>query len=118
MLWSMNALSYHTEIREEVQIDCKGILLVVINPAVQHPLLAGLAALLLLLLLLSCWWAAWCWEAWGLCTPRAGEGSRMGGAAFIVACSTATISRKFSLTEGATNIAKQLCHWYRLSKLD
>ncbi len=77
--------------------------LVVVDPAVQHPLLAGLTALLLLLL--SCWWAAWCWEAWGLCTPRAGEGSRMGGATFIVACSTASVRKNISHTEGAANIA-------------
>jgi len=93
VLLSMNALSCHTDIHEEVHISGKGILLVVVDPAVQHPLLAGLAALLLLLLLLLSCWAAWCWQAWGLCTPRAGEGSRMGGAAFIVACSTAGVSK-------------------------
>lgn len=98
----MNALSCHTDIHEEMHISCKGSLLVVVDPAVQHPLLVGLVALLLLL---SCWWAAWCWEAWGLCTPRAGEGSRMGSAAFIIACLTASISRHFVSAEGAANIA-------------
>jgi len=103
VLLSINGLSRHTDIHEEVQISCKGSLLVVVDPAVQHPLLAGLAALLLLLL--SCWWAAWCWEAWGLCTPRPGEGSRMGSAAFIISCSTASVRGGKSHTEGAANIA-------------
>ena len=89
VVFSTNVLSCRTGIHKEVQSDCRGRSLIVVDPAVQHPLLAGLAALLLLL---SCWWAAWCWEAWGLCTPRAGEGSRMGSAAFIIACSTARVS--------------------------
>ncbi len=109
VLLSMNALSCHAEIHEEVQISYKGSLLVVVDPAVQHPLLAGLVALLLLLLLLSCWWAAWCWEAWGLCTPRAGEGSRMGSAAFIITCPTASIS-KHHQTEDAANIASSFAN--------
>lgn len=103
VLLSMNALSFHTDIHGELQISCKGNLLVVVDSAVQHPLLAGpVALLLLMLLLLFCWWAAWCWEAGGPCTPRAGEGSRMGSAAFIVACSTVSVSKQFA---GAANIA-------------
>ena len=107
VVFSKIALSCRTGIHEGVQIIYKGCLLVIVDPAVQHPLLAGLVALLLLLLL-SWWWAAWCWEAWGLCTPRAGEGPRMGSAAFIISCVTASVSTH----------CKQLCQWYRLPQLD
>ena len=56
-------------------------ILIVIDPAFQYPLFAGLVGSLLLL---PCGWPTWSGEPRGLGTPWAGHGPGMGNATFVI----------------------------------
>ena len=57
-------------------------ILVVVDPAIQYPLFAGLVGPLLLV---SCWWPTWSGESGGLGAPWAGHRPGVGDATFIIA---------------------------------